>query len=544
MEPAPPVILVVDDDPGVRGLLRMLLERAGYAAETAELGADALTRLAAGGISLVLLDLMLPDRDGLELCREIRAADGSHYVPVIIITARGGADQRHAGFAAGADDYLTKPFQPADLLDRVGVWVRTYQRLEALHEEQRREHEHLQQMVKMEAVGRLAGGVAHDFNNLLTVITGFNELLQQRLEPASPLQEFAEQVAKAGEQAAMLTSQLLAFGRRQVLAPEVLDLNAIVADMERMLRRLIGEDIELTIALDPALRQVRADPGQMQQILLNLAVNARDAMPQGGTLTIATANVTLNRQYSRAHAPLEPGDYVQLTVRDTGHGMDAETQGRIFEPFFTTKAKGKGTGLGLATVYGIVKQSGGYIWVDSAPDQGTTFTLQFPPAVAEGAAPEAPAAAPSEARGTETILLVEDQDQLRSLLRSVLQAHGYTVLEAARGDEALALSKEHPGPIHLLVTDVVLPGMNGRELGLALSSARPELKQLFMSGYPGETLRRYGILEMEIDLLQKPFPAAALTQKVRQTLDAPRSAARAQPAKERGRGARPTAAAE
>jgi two-component system, cell cycle sensor histidine kinase and response regulator CckA len=523
VEPAQPVILVVDDDPGVCGLLRMLLERAGYGVQTAQTGADGLARLAAGGISLLILDLMLPDRDGLDLCVEIRAAEATSYLPIIILTARGSADERHAGFAAGADDYLTKPFQLDELLDRVGVWVRTYQRLQALHEQQRREQEHLQQMVKMEAVGRLAGGVAHDFNNLLTVITGFNELLQQRLEPASPLQEFTEQVAKAGEQAATLTSQLLAFGRRQVLAPEVLDVNAIVADMERMLRRLIGEDIELLIALDPALRPVQADPSQFQQIILNLAVNARDAMPRGGTLTIATANVTLDRQYARIHAPVQPGDYVQLTVRDTGQGMDAETQARIFEPFFTTKLKGKGTGLGLATVYGIVKQSGGYIWVDSALDQGTTFTLQFPPAVAESAAEEPPAAALGAVQGTETVLLVEDQDQLRSLLRSVLQAHGYTVLEAARGDEALAIGKEHSGPIHLLVTDVVLPGMNGRELAAALSSARPGVKTVFMSGYPGETLGRYGIVAMDIDFLQKPFPAAALAQKVRQALDAPRA---------------------
>jgi len=378
----------------------------------------------------------------------------------------------------------------------------------------------LRQAQKMEAVGRLAGGIAHDFNNLLTAILGSAELLLDTLAPEAPEREDLEEIRKAAKRAGDLTRQLLAFSRQQVLTPQVLDLNVLVANMEKLLRRLIGEDIELRTAPARDLAAVKADPSQLEQVIVNLAVNARDAMPQGGRLTIETANVELDQAYAEQHFPAQPGSYVLLAVSDTGTGMDAATMSRIFEPFFTTKETGKGTGLGLATVYGVVKQSGGYIWVYSEPGQGTSFKVYLP-RVTEAPEPTRPGpAAAAPLRGSETVLLVEDDEMVRTLTRRMLEARGYTVLSASRGEDALGVVERHDGPIDLLVTDVVMPGMSGRAVAQRLLELRPGLKVLYLSGYTDDAIVRHGMLEPGIAFLQKPFSADALARKVREVLDA------------------------
>jgi PAS domain S-box-containing protein len=373
---------------------------------------------------------------------------------------------------------------------------------------------------KMEAVGRLAGGVAHDFNNLLTVITGRSQLLLLKLPPESALRRDVELVEETAHRASALTRQLLAFSRKQIVQPRIVDLNEVVRGMETMLSRLIGEDIALTTRLDPTAGCVRADPAQLEQMVVNLAVNARDAMPLGGRLTLETSYVRLDEGFARQHVGLRSGPHVRLTVRDTGVGMDALIKAHLFEPFFTTKGPGKGTGLGLATVYGIVTQSGGAIRVESEPGQGATFTIDLPrvDAPADLAAdPRIPSAAP---HGSETVLLVEDELEVRGLARDILQQQGYTVLESADGDEALRVAREHVGPIHLLVTDVVMPLMGGRELADRLRAGRRETKVLYVSGYTDDAILHQGVSETGTAFLPKPFTASALTHKVRQVLDA------------------------
>lgn len=380
----------------------------------------------------------------------------------------------------------------------------------------------LRQSQKMEAVGRLAGGVAHDFNNLLTVILGHSDLLLGRLAECDKTRGEVKQIRSAGERAASLTRQLLTFSRRQVLEPKVLDLNAVVAGMLPMLRRLIGEDIEITTLADPDLGHVKTDPGQIEQVIMNLAVNARDAMPKGGPLTFETMNVDLDEAYARQHAPAQPGHYVVLAVSDTGCGMDEETRSHIFEPFFTTKGPGKGTGLGLATVYGVVKQSGGYIWVYSEPGQGTTFKIYLPRVDEATETVKVVRTETARARGSETILLVEDEDTVRSLAREILEAHGYAVLEARGGPEALQVSEQqHEGGVHLLLTDVVMPGMNGRDVAERVVSRHPGMKVLYMSGYTANAIAHHGVLDVGVAYLQKPFTLESLTRKVREVLDAP-----------------------
>ncbi|MFL6210413.1 MAG: PAS domain S-box protein [Pyrinomonadaceae bacterium] len=378
--------------------------------------------------------------------------------------------------------------------------------------------EQLRQAQKMEAVGQLAGGVAHDFNNLLTAITGYSELTLMRLQAADPLRRNIEEVKKAGERAAALTRQLLAFSRKQVLQPKVIDLNAVVSELEKMLRRLIGEDIGLRTALAPTLGSIKADPGQIEQIIMNLVVNARDAMPQGGKLTIETQNVYLDEDYAKTHIAVTPGPYVLLAVSDTGTGMDEKIRARIFEPFFTTKEVGKGTGLGLSTVYGIVKQSGGNIWVYSEVGLGTTFKVYLP-RVDEGAE-EYQRGAETEAAlyGTETILLAEDEEMVRKLAREVLEMYGYQVLEAANGGAALLICERHTEPIHLLITDVIMPEMSGRKLAARLARLRPEMKVLYMSGYTDNAIVHQGVLDEGTNFIQKPFAPHALAQKVRAVL--------------------------
>jgi PAS domain S-box-containing protein len=382
----------------------------------------------------------------------------------------------------------------------------------------KRTEEQLLHAQKMEAVGRLAGGVAHDFNNLLTAIFGYADLLGKKLAAESREMQDLVEISKAATQAASLTTQLLAFSRRQLLQPVVLNLNELLQDMEKMLRRLIGEDVALTLTLAPGIGNVRADAGQVQQVVMNLVVNARDAMPTGGRLLIETANVELTEEYAEHHQPVSPGPYVLLAVSDTGSGMDAETQAQIFEPFFTTKEKGRGTGLGLATVYGIVRQTGGTVWVYSEPDHGTTFKIYLPraDAPADGLA-LARDAAPSLV-GSETILLAEDDATLRPLMKQLLERNGYGVLEAANAEQALAIAREHVSPIHLLVTDVVMPGASGRELARRLGEMRPEARVLYVSGYTDEAIVHHGMVEPGLAFLQKPFTPDTLGLKVRQVL--------------------------
>ncbi len=377
----------------------------------------------------------------------------------------------------------------------------------------------LRQSQKMQAVGELAGGVAHDFNNLLMVMKGHAEMLIDSLPAKSSERQNVEQIQQAAERAAALTRQLLAFSRMQVLQPRVLDLNDVVAGMIQMVSRVIGENIELAFLPGAKLGSVKADPGQIEQVVLNLVVNARDAMPDGGRLTIETSNIDLDRSYAAKHAVVEPGPYVMLTVTDTGCGIDAETQARIFEPFFTTKGPGKGTGLGLATVYGVVKQSGGYIWVYSEVAHGTTFKVYLPrvAALAEKTVAEKPAAKPSA--GTETILFVEDEESVRELVGEYLRARGYNVLESPDGVKALAIAEDYREPIQLLITDVVMPKLSGRELATRLAASRPDLKVLYISGYTDDSVFRHGVLEGGMSFLQKPFNLKAMAQKVREVLD-------------------------
>lgn len=385
----------------------------------------------------------------------------------------------------------------------------------------------LQQAQKMEAVGRLAGGIAHDFNNLLTIITGYSQLMLNRLHPDDLLRNDVEEIRRAALRAATLTQQLLAFSRRQVLMPKVVNLNNIVDMVNAMLQRLIGEDIDLVTVLHPELGNVKADPAQIEQVIMNLAVNARDAMPRGGKLTIETANVEIIEPYRYGGMALTPGLYAMLAVSDTGCGMDAETQAHIFEPFFTTKEQGKGTGLGLATVYGIVKQSDGHILVYSEPGKGSTFKIYLPivdDAVdpIDGSGSEKPS--PELLHGNETILLVEDEPAVRVLIRDTLRLFGYTVLEARHGYEAQLMGTQRTEPIHLLMTDVVMPQMSGRELAEGLVAVHPDMKVLYMSGYTENAVIHHGILDPGTSFLQKPFTPDTLARKVREVLDTGKSA--------------------
>jgi PAS domain S-box-containing protein len=399
------------------------------------------------------------------------------------------------------------------------VYLRDITDRKRAEEALRRTEEQLRQSQKMEAIGQLAGGVAHDFNNLLTVIKGYSQLSLNEIREGEPLRGNIEEIRKATDRAADLTRQLLAFSRRQIMEMRVLDLNDLLVSLEKMLRRVIGEDIELVTLLAEDLGRVKTDPGQIEQVIMNLAVNARDAMLDGGKLTIETANVDLDEAYARSHIAVIPGRYVMISVSDTGVGMATEVRGRVFEPFFTTKEKGKGTGLGLSTVYGIVKQSGGNIWVYSEPGKGTTFKIYLP------RVDEAPEELKEKVivgelpRGSETILVVEDEEDVRKLAMRILERQGYKVLEASEGLGAFLIVEEYGDPIHLLVTDVVMPKISGRELADRMAEIRPEIKVLYMSGYTDNAITHHGILEKGKNYLQKPFTMEGLARKVREVLD-------------------------
>ena len=547
-------VLLVDDIETNRKLLRVILRGEGLNVFEAADGVEALAILEHQPVDAIISDILMPNMDGYRLCYEIRNDDRFHALPFIFYssTYTSLSDEKLAS-ELGADQFLRKPssaervvqtlkdamahrrpvkrdaispLQDLEVMKQYSQQLVTkLEEKNAELQEQIAEHKRLEkqflQSQKMEAIGQLTGGIAHDFNNMLTVIIGYSELMLQRLKADDPLRSEVEQVKEAGVRASLLTRQLLAFSRKQVLQPRVLDLNAVLTNMDRMLQRLIDENIDLVTMPSPGLGRVHADPGQIEQIIMNLAVNARDAMPQGGKLTIETANVELDDAYAREHVSVKPGPYVMLAVSDTGCGMDAETQARIFEPFFTTKEPGKGTGLGLSTVYGIVKQSGGDIWVYSEPGRGTTFKIYLP--WVEGAVETVePGVAPArDARGSETILLVEDDMGIRRLVRQVLAERGYWVLEAIHGTHAIQISEQHTVPIHLLVTDVVMPGMSGRELAEHLKPSRPNMKVLFMSGYTDKAIVHHGELDPGTAFLQKPFTPDALARKVREVLDSP-----------------------
>ncbi|HYJ47399.1 MAG TPA: response regulator, partial [Pyrinomonadaceae bacterium] len=433
-------------------------------------------------------------------------------IPILI----GGEVIGMIGVANRASGYTETELTKLEILAQMaGVLFDNYRRLqrEAALKEQ------LRQSQKIEAIGQLAGGIAHDFNNLLTAITGYSDLVLRRLPSDDLSRRHVTEIKKAGDRAASLTRQLLAFSRKQMLLPKVLDLNAVVIDMDKMLRRLIGEDIDLLTVLDDALGNVKADPGQIEQVILNLAVNARDAMPMGGKLTIETSNVYLDGKYAREHISIKTGSYVMLAISDNGCGMDESTMERIFEPFFTTKGVGKGTGLGLSTVYGIVKQSDGYVWAYSEPGKGTTFKVYLPRFDEATAEPQPSSVEVELPQGTGTVLLVEDEEMVRQLTRQILEMHGYRVLEANNGKDAIELCREYEDRIDLVMTDVVMPQMGGRELVERLESLLPDAKVLFMSGYTDDAIVHHGVLDQSMNFLEKPFDPNVLIKKVREVLE-------------------------
>ena len=512
-------ILIVEDDPGVAELQRRSLKRAGYDVVTAATADEALARVADGGIRLVLLDYRLPGGiTGLDVHRQLK--EEAHRLPVILVTAFSDEATVIEALRAGVRDFVSKSPAYLDFLpeavERVLQQVRTEESLEVVRQE-------LLQAQKLEAVGRLAGGIAHDFNNMLHVILGYSDAILDCLDASSPLRADAEEIRMAANRSAALTRQLLAFSRQQPADPQVIDLNATVSDLQKMLGRLIGADVEFVSRLEADPACVVADVGQIEQVVMNLVVNSRDAMPDGGRLIVTTGNLDAPAGSSRHRADLTAGSYVTLSVEDTGCGMDAATQARIFEPFFTTKAVGQGTGLGLATVYGIVRQSGGQIAVDSQPGRGARFIIYLPEAQAECSSTPTDTDCHPAARGSEVILVVEDQDAVRALVRRVLKQHGYVVLEARN-------SAEVPGvlpvgvTVDLLLADIVLAGQSGPELAEALQRTYTDLKVLLMSGYDGECVSNHGIHASGAALLHKPFSAGKLLENVRAILDGTSSA--------------------
>jgi two-component system, cell cycle sensor histidine kinase and response regulator CckA len=508
-------ILLVDDDPQARALIEMALTDATFdpLIEVAPTARNGMNRIKADEHDIYLIDQRLPDGTGIGLIHEAKL-QGAHK-PFILMTGHGSGELDEEASREGAADYVEKHMVAAHLERSIRYALRNWQSSRLLHDRD----EQLRQAQKMEAIGRLAGGVAHDFNNLLTAIIGYTEVLAERSGLDDRSRRDVASIRKAADRAAALTRQLLAFSRKQVLTPTVLDLNETASGLLQMLPRVIGDHIKTRVLLASDLARVKADASQMEQVLVNLVLNARDAMTTGGHLTIETANVTLTDARLRGeNLTLRPGPYVMLAVTDTGTGMDAATRARAFEPFFTTKPKGKGTGLGLATVYGIVEQSGGAISLDSAPGRGTSFRIYLPAtsATADHVRPEPPPI--RDATGTETVLLVEFSDSVRDLSAQALRRRGYTVHEARDADEAIEWTTRTGVKPHLLVTDVMIPGLSGPRLASLLLQQNPRLRVLYLSGYTDDSM------DVDADvlggaLLQKPFTPAALAERVRQALD-------------------------
>ncbi|MEK6304126.1 MAG: response regulator [Acidobacteriota bacterium] len=496
-------------------LVQATLDTEGIKAEAlrVETLAQFVSALEDGNFDLVLSDYNLPGFGGmsaLEIAQEKRPE-----IPFIFISGSIGEEVAIETLKRGATDYVLK-----HRLSRLAPSVRRALDESLAQKERTHLEDQLRQSQKMEAIGRLAGGIAHDFNNLLTAIIGYSQLLLGRIDDDDPMKMEVEEIEKAGKRAASLTSQLLSFSRKQVVQPKVLDLRAVISDLAKMLTRVIGEDIDLINLPAPESACVKADPGHIEQIIMNLVVNARDAMPRGGKLTIQTSVIEVDARIADRELLTAPGPYVLLSVSDSGVGMDRETQARIFEPFFTTKEAGKGTGLGLSTVYGIVKQSGGDIWVDSEPGRGTTFKIYLP-RVDDAAETAKPAAASLGVhQSSETILLVEDEEIVRRLTREVLKTQGYTVLEARDGMEALSIFEQRDRTIDLMLTDVVMPNIGGAELARRVWSVRPDMKVVCMSGYTDDANLQHGVSGASIAFLQKPFTPATLARKVREVLDA------------------------
>jgi two-component system cell cycle sensor histidine kinase/response regulator CckA len=508
-------ILHLEDNPNDAALVQSILEDEGIVCSITCVKErdDFVAALEKGGIDLVLSDFTLPSFDGMSAIATVH--DRWPDRPVILVSGTAGEELAIDSLKSGATDYVLK-----DHLFRLAPAVRRAMQDVDERAERRRLESHFIEAQKMEVIGQLVSGVAHDFNNILAVIIGYSDLITSDLGNESPMRKYIEEIRHASERAAGLTRQLLIFGRKQSVVPVVLDLNDVVNDLENMLRRLIDANIEMKIVPGKKIGHVKADAGYVGQVLMNLVVNARDAMPQGGKLTIATNNVTLDESYTPSKSSVTPGNYVMLSVSDTGTGITDEVKALLFEAFFTTKPLGKGTGLGLATCKTIVQQSGGHIDVYSELGKGTTFNIYFPRVAEPLDVSARPIRAGPLPRGTETLLVVEDEPSVRHLARSVLDNLGYEMLSAANGQDALHVAREHKGsPIRLVITDVIMPLMGGKVMAEWLKATYPDLRILFTSGYTDDAISHHGVLEKGVEFLPKPYTPASLARRVRQILD-------------------------